>query len=373
VVLHYHENHPFVQIVNVFFSFFFLRAAAATLLFSRVMRKKGNGSEETTKRKEKKRKEKMSWLFWFCLVLFVVLFVCVLILLHAEMFTYSNHISIKMGAYQWTSYDPFVEQKKQKIPKQIFFFWHSARLPTKIKIITDHWKVVLKEEWKIIQLHSENLDDYIPKSLAKQEKRFPSVQAKADWIRLQVLERHGGVWMDASLMLHSKTTFEALYERACRDRVDLCGFQIDYLMTTAQYPILENWCLIAPAHSPFLQDWICEYDFALKVGFDVYKQQRIQQIDAQHLFISKRDTYLTQHLCAQFLFQTKQPQHYRLLLERAEDHMFRIHQAFGFVWLPGIANRATDPSALQIPYIKLRKGDRMFVSVPRLKKLYHLH
>jgi hypothetical protein len=331
-------------------------------------------SNNYKKKHLKKMGEFSATIIWIILVIIIV---AVYILLHCE-FGPGLYVSEKCGAYQWTSYDTNEgacdkkDSDQYHIPKQIFFYWHTHKLPQKIKIMTDHWKKVLGEEWKFIQLHDENLQQFISRKVPT----FDIVQAKSDWIRLEVLSKNGGIWMDASIMLHRKDIFESFYHRAVRDHVDFAGFHVDYLSTNPNYPVIENWFMMSPPHSAFIQEWKEEYDVAIATGFYKYKKQNIQDgVDVQHLFLHWRDVdvYLTQHLCAQRIFQLRHGlKRYRILLERAEDHMFRIHQSCLFNLLPLIGNCATRKSALKIPYIKLRGGDRMFTTVSRLKKLYDL-
>ena len=72
------------------------------------------------------------------------------------------------------------------------------------------WKCQQGDDWKIIIIHEvegvkNHYLEYINETdLPKQFTKMTSIQAKSDLLRLALLYRHGGVWMDINIILFSK-------------------------------------------------------------------------------------------------------------------------------------------------------------------------
>ena len=80
-----------------------------------------------------------------------------------------------------------------------------------------------------------------------------SVHQRADWIRLELLHRHGGIWLDASTVLTAPLDWVFDTQRATGS--EWVGFQIAQSQRDPRYPVIENWFLAAPARSRFIADW----------------------------------------------------------------------------------------------------------------------
>jgi hypothetical protein len=89
-----------------------------------------------------------------------------------------------------------------------------------------------------------------------------SVQALSDWVRVCALEKHGGVWLDATVVC--VRPLEAWVDLGLDN---LQGF-------TAWHPkILESWALAAPPRHPLVSAWKAELRRAIGMGFDAYKRR----------------------------------------------------------------------------------------------------
>lgn len=89
--------------------------------------------------------------------------------------------------------------------KQIFTFWESKdNMPPYIQMCIESWHKVLPD-YEIIILNYENLDRYIGKNFYDHSlyENF-SLAQQAQAIRAAVLERNGGLWFDADIILTSR-------------------------------------------------------------------------------------------------------------------------------------------------------------------------
>lgn len=88
---------------------------------------------------------------------------------------------------------------------------------------------------------------------------------KTDWLRMCLLEKYGGVWLDASIVLNKPiTTWLDMTE----ERV--VGFQCPIGIGEST-PVLENWALAAKPSHPFITMWKNELRKAIMMGYDAYK------------------------------------------------------------------------------------------------------
>jgi hypothetical protein len=83
--------------------------------------------------------------------------------------------------------------------KTIWLLWLQGwdKAPWIVKQVKETWEKQ-NDGWKIITLSSENLNEYV--DIPYIGKGSISPQAKSDIIRLSILEKHGGVWADATLL-----------------------------------------------------------------------------------------------------------------------------------------------------------------------------
>jgi hypothetical protein len=88
-------------------------------------------------------------------------------------------------------------------PHYIFTFWEpSSSLPGYIKLCIKTWKKYLPNDYKIIVLDYHNLRNYlnvqlIDKILYKQM----TLPIQADAIRVAILQKYGGIWMDSDTII----------------------------------------------------------------------------------------------------------------------------------------------------------------------------
>ena len=89
--------------------------------------------------------------------------------------------------------------KKQKPIKKIFIYWEQGwnEAPTVCKYCLESWKLY-NVDWKIIELDKNNLFEYLDISYEKQFQNIQPVQMRSDIIRINLLKKYGGIWVDAT-------------------------------------------------------------------------------------------------------------------------------------------------------------------------------
>lgn len=238
------------------------------------------------------------------------------------------------------------------IPKTIWGYWNTPAIPPPIKACFDRRERLLAG-WKHHTLSENNTP------LAKHTfpKRFAelSLQHQSDWIRLAVIEKYGGCWMDATILLNDPKAIEDLYDEATQKKAELTAFYSDrYSWGHGAEGYIENWFIMAPPHSELIKRWKREFELAISMGFPEYKEHVSKHMDVDYIY--NGTTYLTMHVCMQVVLKSYKP---TMLLKRAEDAMYKITKDCG--WTPPRCTAKTivaNPTAAkQIPFIKISSVD----------------
>lgn len=150
-----------------------------------------------------------------------------------------------------------ITSKEKTMKPTIFTFWADKdKMPEYIKMCIESWKKHLPD-YEIVILDYSNLDKYIGKDFYDKIlfEKFTIFQQTCAF-RAAVLEKHGGIWLDASTIV-TNPHIENLFD----DRAELNIFE---------YRIA---CIKAKQHAKILKKWIRGIRFNLfkyKHLFDFY-------------------------------------------------------------------------------------------------------
>lgn len=252
------------------------------------------------------------------------------------------------------------------IPKVIWAYWTGGAPPPLIARCFDNWRR-LNPDFSLRILNDDSVREYIgawPEALAT-----AGATLRADWIRLELLRRHGGIWLDASTVLTA--SLDWVLQDQQQNGGDLIAYYLDRYTTDASHPIVENWFLAAPPGSALIEDLQREFTHTVLplggAGYVAHLQQAgeygtlLQGIDLPN--------YLSMHLALQRVLRTGK--HYRLVLRRAEDGPFLYH-ALGQWGRTALKIRLLFRCAAGAPppLIKLRKPDRKRLDLYLERRLY---
>lgn len=207
------------------------------------------------------------------------------------------------------------------VPKIIWCYWDSDKLPPIVKKITDCWKKKLLT-WDIRIITPTNIDKYLQKEQIDNKPTHLGSAHFADWLRLYLLRDHGGVWIDSSTIIDSEQGLDKYYTDFCQSGKELFGFHMPWMQTNKAYPVLENYFLMSRPQSPFVIDWCKEFQKAVDMGFGKYHATIRAEgiVDPQYI-----GEYHTQHLCAQSIIRRRGNPHDYILMYNSLDHVL-YHQ-----------------------------------------------
>lgn len=200
-------------------------------------------------------------------------------------------------------------ENRNKIPKEIWFFWHDATLPFSVQTSLDTIRKFCLG-YNINVLNFDNLSAYgiDVKSLKDKIK----VQAITDYIRLYLISNYGGIWIDATTYFTAPIDEVFDFASCC----DFYGFYTDMLTTNMAYPIVESYFLAAPKGSPFIVDWLNEFNKCIS-SHDPYSYYENFYSDKLFLQNMSNPSYLIVYVSAMIVM--RRSCNYKLQLFKAGD------------------------------------------------------
>lgn len=155
-------------------------------------------------------------------------------------------------------------KSRRSLPKIIWIYWDSNP-PTTVQYCISLVKKV-NPEWDVRFLNSITIHDYI--DIDYDELQARTHQQKSDVIRLELLYKYGGIWLDASVIVFS--SFDIIKQKIENSQVDMLGFYRDINNIDDEKPFMENWFIASFKESDSLKVWKDEFIKALSMGVDKY-------------------------------------------------------------------------------------------------------
>ncbi|GGB98585.1 hypothetical protein GCM10007205_04870 [Oxalicibacterium flavum] len=253
-----------------------------------------------------------------------------------------------------------------EIPSVIWAYWNGAQPPLLIQRCFENWRR-FNPDFRICILNDETLPQYLPE-VAAHLGRIP-VAKRSDWIRLELLYRHGGIWLDASTILTE--SLEWVGRRQLEAGADFVGYYLEQYTTRTTSPVVESWFMAAPAGSAFIGDALREFVAAAiprsGAEYVAYLRERgsYDQL-RQNIDIPE---YLSIHLAMQVVLQGGG--RYRLCLGKAEDGPYALHVLGKWGRTPLKIRLFFSRVRGELPsLIKLRSPDRKRLDQYLLRQLY---
>jgi len=131
------------------------------------------------------------------------------------------------------------------IPKIIWIYWGKGEYvaPPLVKRCINSWRSA-NPDWDVRVLSDETAIDYVDISIIN--PMYPP-RLHADYLRLKLLERFGGVWVDATTMCH----------RPLSEWIPLLGGQTGFFIFRGPYHDrwVDSWFIAAKAEHPLVIAW----------------------------------------------------------------------------------------------------------------------
>lgn len=285
------------------------------------------------------------------IVILVIIIVCIFVIVF-------NPTKIQINKNEYKS----GHSNQSKIPNIIWTFWEGEPNKFVDKCILS-WKNY-NPEYKINIITKENYRDYINIDLSKIKHTNDSLARYSDYIRLCILSKYGGIWIDASIICHSPFTW--IHGIQKKTDCDMVGYYIDGF-TTEEYlsfsPVIENWFFACVPESKFVSEW---KDELLRTGkFNQIDDYIEDVVNNNNINLQKIDApnYLVMHVAGQKILQINKDA-YNIVLFSATTSAFKylIDTNWNTVYaVLLLTNRETAKQYYKYPIVKLRGPERIAV------------
>jgi hypothetical protein len=253
----------------------------------------------------------------------------------------------------WGRYLKTFKQKggASTIPKKIWTYWNNDILPDIIKRCIETWRKH-NPDFEIVAITPSNLKQYVDMDL-KALKWNDSPSRESDIIRLLVIEKYGGIWSDASIIM------TASVNKLLKDDKEFMGYYKETNTTDMNYPAIDSWFFGSVPNGGFIKKWK-DALFTLgnypTVQDAVNHYQNVEKVNMQNIGDTR---YLFIHVAAQYVLQkqmTIDERKQRLHLEKAEDGPFKFASVNNWNHALGLDSLCRGENITDV--IKFIKGDR---------------
>lgn len=169
--------------------------------------------------------------------------------------------------------------REPNLPKKIWLYWE-GELPRFVeKCIFNIRKK--NPDYAVYVLSPENINQYSNIDFAQLNGATP--QQKADLLRFDLLYHHGGIWLDASIILYESVDWIAKIMQ--NNKTEVFAYYRKKNTINMNYPVLENWLLATTANNIFFKCWYDELYLAIQAGPKNYIQNiKKSAVNAKDIF-----------------------------------------------------------------------------------------
>lgn len=197
------------------------------------------------------------------------------------------------------------------IPKIIWLYWDPVKESSLVDICLQQIEL-LHAEFTVNIVNQNSLASFL-QDIPDRNPELPFANY-SDIIRLALLSKYGGIWMDSSILAIQNLNW--IYTLKNKYNSDLIGFYANFITKDTSFPILETWLLASPAKNPFIEKWYKEFSscYTSEHPASYYK-------DMPKQWLQGMDAHLAQYLiCYVSAIQVMRTDHsFRILMLPAND------------------------------------------------------
>jgi len=190
-----------------------------------------------------------------------------------------------------------------KIPNIIWTFWDGQLTDTVTKCI-DSWrfynptyKIYILNKSNYSQFINQDFDSTFDPNIDSIKHANESLQRYSDYVRLAILAKYGGFWIDASIICHHPFTWiHGVQNKLDVEFIAYYGERFTESNYKKYSPIIESWFFACIPNSQFINDWRDEFFSSKKFNSisnyleNIYKDkispQKIIYLDYLAIYIS---------------------------------------------------------------------------------------
>lgn len=168
-----------------------------------------------------------------------------------------RHVNNKIDNYAgMLIFNPF--DKRIELPKKIWIYWE-GQFPDFVEKCVENIRVK-NPSYEVYLLNPENVSLYSQIDFSQLMEATP--QQKADLLRFDLLYHHGGIWLDASIIVYE--SLDWIENIMQKNKTEVFAYYRRKNTTNVNYPVLENWLLAGVENNLFFKNWFDELYLAIQ-------------------------------------------------------------------------------------------------------------
>jgi hypothetical protein len=283
----------------------------------------------------------------FVIILFVILIIFAILNKYIKCQNYhkyyiSNNIQYVQNNYELN--DNF---------KNIFCFWNSEIIPPIINECVKNFKKKLPE-WNVILLNEKTIRILIDETEFPKNYKKLTIPQKSDWIRLILLYKYGGLWLDSSTIINVPSQINYMYDKVFKENYQLAGYSFcNLLYSFDNYYTFESWFMISNKNSEIVYKWLKEYEYAIEIGFKNYKVNVISKHNFGNYLC---DNYWIVYTCFQNVILKNKELYKTIFINDCRKDFFYYYNPV--IYIVGVFNMLFDKN---MKNIKLVNDERKII------------
>ena len=287
----------------------------------------------------------------------IVFFIIIILILYYlyHIITRNNKIDIK---YIYND----IDSPKNILPKIIFMYWHEKEITNElVKTNIDFIKTILPKDFNLIVYN----DETIKNELSSEEyeiKNKSVIQHFSDIIRIKLLKKYGGTWMDSSILIKDFSFLETIYTKYNDKPFDVFMYISNVFnggnKISEQH--FENYFIVAPQNSIFINDLHKELLKAHSIGLLNYKLQLINEnINLKNVFHKTTDVYA---ICYGIIRKMNNLKKYNIAYDYADYSMYKYNISCSWNTQCIVNNYLKNKNNKDIYAIKIINNERQYIN-----------
>ena len=138
--------------------------------------------------------------------------------------------------------------EEKTVPKVVYCYW-DTELDEFLKQCIKTWKFC-NPSWKILIINKNTINQYLDVANLRHND---SPARLTDYLRLEILSKYGGVWMDISCWVTE--SFEWIHQIQSKYNPQVIGFRVP----NKNCDIMESWFIACVKNSDFMMKWRNEF------------------------------------------------------------------------------------------------------------------
>jgi hypothetical protein len=216
------------------------------------------------------------------------------------------------------------------LPRVIYGYWDNLDGNDIIQAHINTWYRNIAPGWKVELITKKNVHEYVDSDFLEKFKDIDAVRF-SDFLRVYLLSKNGGVWMDAGTIMIDGNFLEKYRKEMIEKKADILIYEFSDHSKPDQ-PYLENWFLMAPKNSLFINDLYREFTKSHNMGYLKYKNEILApKISFENSMGDGPSTYHMQHGIIHYLLKENNNKNnnnnkYIMIIKDANESMFKAQK-----------------------------------------------